>query len=147
MREEESSLSAYCLFRLLSKSKHNIILYCIQHYNVTANIIFSILQMSHFLYIFSYEMDTWRRSWYIAERCHQYWKQLSRNDELLFMLPEHSTATVRSSRQVHRQSSRRHRDSRLSRRPRKHDLPGFAAASTDGSPASVWDGQVMMNVL
>ena len=50
------------------------------------------------------------------------------------MLPEHSRATVQSSRQVHRRSGRCHRDSRLSRRHRMRDPPGSAAASTGGSP-------------
>lgn len=49
-------------------------------------------------------------------------------------LPEHSRATAQSSRQVHRQSGRCHRDSKLSRRRRMHDPPAFAAASTGGSP-------------
>lgn len=55
---------------------------------------------------------------------------------LVVLLPEYSRSTARSSRRVHRQSGRHHRDSRLSRRPHMHDLLGFAAASTDGSPTS-----------
>lgn len=66
---------------------------------------------------------------------------------MVLILPEHSRATARSSHQVHRQSGRRHRDSRLSRRPHMHDLPGFAAASTDGSPTPWWGGEVISNLL
>lgn len=133
MREEESSLSTYCLFRLLTKCKHNI-----QHLGYCQ------IFCTYFPMRWTLDEGAGIQQ---AERCHQHWKHLSRNDELLFILPEHSTATIQSSRQVHRQSGRRHRDSRLSRRPHKHDLPGFAAASTDGPPASGWNGQVMMNVL
>lgn len=65
----------------------------------------------------------------------------------MLILPEHSRATAQSSHLVHRQSGRHHRDSRLSRTPRMHDLPGFAAASTDGSPTPRWGGELIIHLI